>query len=253
MTALIDSLIFARRYTEISNEEEEIIIHAKDALLFHKNTAWVKNSKEAENFDVTMGSYDGPENAEIVGLFILNKLSSKFGLENVGLYRDDGLALLRDVSGPRAERIRKDLKKIFRSMNLKITTETNLNGTDFLDVYLNLQTEKYKPYHKPNDMPLYVHAKSNHPPVILKRIPEMIEKRISSLSCDEEEFNKAKKYYENALTKSCYNVKLNYNTSTSNNKTSRKRKILWFNPPFSKNVRTNVGGIFLSLETLPKS
>ena len=75
----------------------------------------------------------------------------------------------------------------------------------------------------------------------------MIEKRISSLFCDEEEFNKAKKYYENALTKSGYNVKLNYNTSTSNNKTSRKRKILWFNPPFSKNVRTNVGGIFLSL------
>ena len=40
-------------------------------------------------FDVTMGSYDGAEICELVGLFILNHLGKTFGkLENIGLYRD---------------------------------------------------------------------------------------------------------------------------------------------------------------------
>ena len=30
-------------------------------------------------FDVTMGSYDGAETCELVGLFILNNLGQKFG------------------------------------------------------------------------------------------------------------------------------------------------------------------------------
>ena len=37
------------------------------------------------------------------------------------------------------------------------------------------------------------------------------------------------------------------NSETSNNKNKRKRKIIWFNPPYSKNVSTNVGKFFLNL------
>ncbi len=44
-----------------------------------------------------MGSYDGAEICELVGLFILNKLGQKFGKENIGLYRDDGLAIVTVV------------------------------------------------------------------------------------------------------------------------------------------------------------
>ena len=44
-------------------------------------------------FDVTMGSYDGAEVCELVGIFILNILAKLFGKSNVGLYRDDGLVL----------------------------------------------------------------------------------------------------------------------------------------------------------------
>ena len=32
-------------------------------------------------FDVTMGSYDGAEICELVGLFVLNNLGQKFGKE----------------------------------------------------------------------------------------------------------------------------------------------------------------------------
>jgi hypothetical protein len=42
-------------------------------------------------FDVTMGSFDGAEICELVRLFILNHLGKRFGKENIGLYRDDGL------------------------------------------------------------------------------------------------------------------------------------------------------------------
>jgi len=44
---------------------------------------------------------------------------------NVGLYRDDGLAVMEGVSGPQAERARKDLFSIFSSYGLKITAESN--------------------------------------------------------------------------------------------------------------------------------
>ena len=41
-------------------------------------------------FDITMGSFDGAETSELVGLFLLSQLTH---LDvNVGLYRDDGLA-----------------------------------------------------------------------------------------------------------------------------------------------------------------
>ena len=40
-----------------------------------------------------MGSYDGAEVCELIGLFILNTLQDRFG-KDVGLYRDDGLAVI---------------------------------------------------------------------------------------------------------------------------------------------------------------
>ena len=247
---MLKSLGFATRYTDISEDEEEIVLHAKESFLFNQNGTWTKKNGRRGNFDVTMGSYDGSETAEIVGLFLLNELSPRFGITNVGLYRDDGLAVLtgENASGPKADRARKDLIKIFQKFKLKITAKSNLVGTDFLDVYLDLSSGKYKPWHKPNNVPTYVHAESNHPPVILKRVPEMIEKRVSSISCDEDEFKKSKSYYENALKKSGFSKPISYNMGDQEpGRNKRRRKIIWFNPPFSKNVRTNVGKIFISL------
>ena len=44
---------------------------------------------------------------ELIGLFLLNNLSEKYGKNNVGLYRDDGLVLLRNANGPQSERTKK--------------------------------------------------------------------------------------------------------------------------------------------------
>ena len=58
-------------------------------LLFDKDEPWVKRG-DSPMFDVTMGYYDGAEVCEMVGLFILNKISSTYPNDSIGLYRDDG-------------------------------------------------------------------------------------------------------------------------------------------------------------------
>ena len=64
-------------------------MHSNKSLLYHQNSPWQKKSNS--EFDVTMGSYDGAETRELVGLFLLNQLGD---LDiNVGLYRDDGLGV----------------------------------------------------------------------------------------------------------------------------------------------------------------
>ena len=67
-------------------------------------------------FVVTMGSYDGAEVCELVGLFELDKLGVMFGKENIGRYRDDGLATLKNVTGRQADRSRKTMHEIFNSL-----------------------------------------------------------------------------------------------------------------------------------------
>ena len=194
---LEDSLEFAQNFTTVSQKEIEIILHARKSLLFENEHVYTK--KGGELFDVTMGSYDGAEVTDLVGLFLLRDLESLLGKGNVGLYRDDGLANLTSVSGPQADRIRKQLIECFSEHGLEITVDTNLQVTEFLDVVLDLRNGKYYPYRKPNDTPLYIHAESNHPPSITKQLPMMISRRISEISCNEEEFDKAKGDYNEAL------------------------------------------------------
>ena len=61
-----------------------------------------------------MGSSDGAEISELVGLLMLNKLVHLFQDDSVGLYRADGLGVLRDYSGPETVRLRKNVVNIFK-------------------------------------------------------------------------------------------------------------------------------------------
>ena len=93
-----------------------------------------------------MGSYDGAEICELVGLYLLNRLSIVIDKSSVGLYRDDGLAAINNANGPKLDRIRKDIIVLLKEEGLSITIETNLIETDFLDVTFNLATKKYFPF-----------------------------------------------------------------------------------------------------------
>ena len=65
-----DLLLKANQFCKISNiystRFTETILHSRKALLFNKHDVWVKNEKP--DFDVTMGSYDGADVRELVGL-----------------------------------------------------------------------------------------------------------------------------------------------------------------------------------------
>ena len=244
---LLDNAIaYARLHTEISEDEIRTIKHARQSLLFSRGIEWVKKNTQNDLFDVTMGSFDGAELCELVGLYLLHKLEPIIGTPNTGLYRDDGLTAIRSQSARRLDRLRKDIIAVFHSEGLSITCESNLIITDFLDITLDLRSGKYSPFRKPGTKPLYVHSKSNHPPTVIKEIPKMIEKRLSDLSYDEQEFNKVKSTYEEALASSGHRSELQFQ-QPSQKKKNRHRSVIWFCPPYSESVKTPIGKMFLRL------
>ena len=197
-----------------------------------------------------MGSYDGAGICELVGLFILSKLKDTFG-NNIGLYRDNGLVLLDTKSGRLSDKARKDLTNAFNKLGLNITAQANQLTTNFLDITFDSSNGTYKPYRKPNDEPLYLNRHSNHPPPIIRQLPISVNKRINSLSCNKEVSYYAAPLYNHALKQSNFDFRFHYeprpaycNTPTRRN---RQRQVIWFNPPYSKNVKTNIARDFLRL------
>ena len=89
-------------------------MNTRKTLLFHHEEPWMKKNGE-EHFDVPMGCHDGGEICKLVGAFILNKISPIMQEQNnVGLYRDDGLGIFRNLSRPNIERKKKEIIKIFK-------------------------------------------------------------------------------------------------------------------------------------------
>ena len=168
-----------------------------------------------------MGSYDGSELCELVGL-----------------YRDDGLSYFENIPGPDSGKIKKKLFKIFKINGLNTTAEFNLIVIDSLDVTFDLKSASYYPYRKPNNELLYINKHSNHPPSMINQIPSMISNRISQKSCDENHFDKAAPDYNIALKNSGFNGNVTY---IPFKRQTCKRQIIWFISPYSANVKTNVG------------
>ena len=248
-TLLTNALDWASNYVEVKAADREIIIHARKSLLYFRGSPWVK--KENADFDVGMGAYDGAECCDIVGLFLLSQLQDQ-GL-NVGLYRDDLLASSR-LTKRQNEIAKQKVCRIFAANGLEITgTEANKKTVDFLDVTLDIPSESYRPYMKPGTVPKYIHRDSNHPPSIIRAIPQGVNNRLSRLSSSDAIFNAAAPPYQEALRKAGYSHKLVYNPPRPDNEVGaprrrcRKRRITWFNPPFSKMVKSNIASTFLNI------
>ena len=245
-----DAINFAKQTVPICNETIEILNNARQSLLFTNDKVWIKKTGL---FDVTMGSFDGCEVCELVGLLILSKMKENFPQINFGLYRDDGLGVHTKIPGPQLDRIRKDIIRTFGDMGLKITIQLKMMVVDFLDVSFNLQNGSYKPYRKPNDYPLYINTQSNHPRCVLNQVAQSVNTRLNSVSSNENVFNDAKKDYIEALHKSGHAPKFTFIPKTTNQnkeqkkKRQRRKNVIWFNPPFNKALKTNLGREFLKL------
>ena len=207
---LLKALNYASRFTTITQQDRHIITHANNM------------------FDVTMGSYDGVETCELIGADMLSLIAPKFKNE-VGLYRDDGLAICK-ATPKEIEKPKQEVCQVFKSNGLKITIEANKKVVNFLDVTFNLTNGCYKPFMKPNNKLSYVHQQSNHPPALLKNIPLNINKRLTSISSSKEVFDESIAPYQKALTESGYDHKLTYNPpqgkALKNKKTNKKHRMV---------------------------
>ena len=96
-----------------------------------------------------------------------------------------------------------------------------------------------------------MHSKSNHPKTIIKNLPKNIQNRLSKISANEDIFNNAKDPYQAALDASEYDHQLTFDPNARNanprNSRKRNRKVIWFNPSWSNNVKSNIGAQFLAI------
>ena len=145
-----------------------------------------------------------------------------------------------------------------------LRADANRTVVDFLDVTFNIRNKEYKPYSKPGNTHLYVHVESNHPPIIKKRIPQSIQTRLSNISSNEDVFKNAKPEYEKALQDAGHQTRMIYAPKCANTdmgqqqrdqqkeeqsqrQRGRRRNVMWFNPPYSQNVRMDIGRKFIQL------
>eukprot|EP00117_Sycon_ciliatum_P006225 scpid103855/ scgid9857/ len=161
-------------------------MHARKSLIFTGDKVWAKKDREGL-FDVTMGSCDCAEVCQLVGAFLRKRVADTcvFG-PVIGLCHNDGLAAFKNMTGHEADSIRKAITKLFRDSGLRITISTNQRTVNFLDVTFNLASGRYEPYRKPNDAPRYIKTESHYLSIIMQKLPETINKRVSSISCDQE-------------------------------------------------------------------
>ena len=139
------SLAFAEKFVTITNKERNTIMHARKTILKNNDETWIK--KEGL-FDVGMGANDSAEVAELVGLMLLWNIRELIPEIQFGLYRDDGLGVMKTGKGCHTENIKKKLIKIFKDNELKIDIKMRLQKADFLDVTFDLYDGTYKPYKK---------------------------------------------------------------------------------------------------------
>ena len=149
------------------------------------------------------------------------------------------------------EKIKKHFVRIFKTNDFLIFIKCNMKIVNYLDVALDLNGNSFRPYSKCDNELSYINCDSNHPPCVVKRLPRTVELRLSSTSSNELIFKNAPLPYEEALKKSGYKCKLNYQPQVAMTKnTKRKRNIIWFNPPFSQSMETKIGNRLLALVDL---
>ena len=68
------------------------------------------SKKEKATFDIRMEAFDGAEICQLIGIFMLSLLSKHINMNHIGLYGDDGLAILKNTSDPEAKNSRKIFK-----------------------------------------------------------------------------------------------------------------------------------------------
>ena len=73
-----------------------------------------------------MGSNHDAEACELVGILILPHLTKLTNQNDAGLYREDGLIVVKNLNEQETGRLRKNIVQVFKNFNFKIEIKTNL-------------------------------------------------------------------------------------------------------------------------------
>ena len=139
---LKNTIQLSKLYTTIDYKSLRLIMHCRKSLRFFGNKARRKKSEES-CLDVTMCSFDGAEICELAGLYIQPNLENILSKTNFGLYRNDGLILLRNLNGQHMDKKRKAIIRIFQDIGFSIDIQTRDKEEDLFDVTMNLQNSTY--------------------------------------------------------------------------------------------------------------
>ena len=171
------SLIPAREYTEVTEEEIEIILTSMKTVLSDNRRSWVKS--HVDNFDVPMGGLWFGSGSRLSGDLYPRYAGSYCQLQQVGLYRYDAIIYIPDSNGPKTSSIQKKIVRAFKLLGFRIQIALNLKIVDFLDVTLNLNNGTLKHFSKNDSAPRYINISSNHPRSVLRLIPNAVNQRIN--------------------------------------------------------------------------
>ena len=67
---------------------------------------------------------------------MLSLISEKYNKQDFGLYRDEGLGVVKDKSRPETEKVKKNIQKVFKGNKLYIVIKYNMKLVNYLDVTL---------------------------------------------------------------------------------------------------------------------
>ena len=97
---LVEALNLASSYCEISENEIETVTQCCKPILIYNNSAWIKKNTD-DGFEVSQGSFHGAEVCELVGLLLLHAIKKEniFESKKFGIFRDDGLAIVKSKPG----------------------------------------------------------------------------------------------------------------------------------------------------------
>ena len=76
----------------ITQVELDNILAYRKSVLINNDVTLVKTW--TDNFDVTIGSFDSAQVADLVGIYILDTLGRITNLNNIVIYQDDGLIFI---------------------------------------------------------------------------------------------------------------------------------------------------------------
>ena len=125
----------------------------------------------------------------------------------IGLFRDDGLALVKGITEADITWINNWFDDLFPNFSFEIKIAKSI---EFLDITISITNETIvtAPYSKPSCTHKYVPPQSGHDRMVISAIPYSVFYRLKLISSTKNIFEEAAKEYWNYLLKSGYDENL---------------------------------------------